>query len=338
MSYHPDFDDPRVRRRVKNALGWTCANLGYRKEPKFLTRDHINSVYGNGSNPLSKWLRQKLLTTNHRYNHATNTAKTYQLNTAGVKYCRRQLRQPRGAKSLIKTVAIEWAQQKHGSEIASGKFEYNDKNNRYWNSLQHYPTVIRDPLFASYGYIHAYDIESAAPTILLQYSRLMGLEKSTPVIDDYLNNKTLRRAQLASRLHTDVTTAKRVITALFNGATYRPTGDIATKVLPNRLAFARLVNDEWCEQLRVDIRKMWVPLDAKNAQQKSAVYRKEERRVMSAVIKYLKRERHISNRPVRYFLEHDGWRSDCPVDLYVLSLFVKNSTGYNIKFSEEVIQ
>ena len=165
----------------------------------------------------------------------------------------------------------------------------------------------------------------------------MGLEKPTPIIDDYLANKSSRREQLAQDLGVDVRTAKQIITAIFNGAPTSNNGSIARDIVSNRLVIARLKHNTWIQALKRDLKALWRSVGVRKSTEKAAIYRKEERRVMSSVIQYLKRQRQIGARPVRYFLEHDGWRSDTPVELYQLSLWVKNRTGYAIRFSEELV-
>ena len=336
MSYTPNLHRRDVRRRVKYALGWAVATLD--EGEQFLSQSYIDKIFGYHSNPLSVWLRKQLLITDNHYSMDRGEAKNYRLNRCGAKYVRRLLKQRKLKRQLIKQTVTEWAQEYHGRELVTGAFKYTQSSNRQWNSLQNISNRIRKPLFASYGYIHAYDIETAAPTIVLQYAKLMGLNKPTPTVDDYLENKTRRRNQLANALHVDVSVAKKIITALFNGAKTGERGSIAKKIVSNKLVLARLNYNPWIKLLIKDINTIWRAIGIKKSKDRWHLYFQQERCVMSAVIQYLKRQRHISNRPVRYFLEHDGWRSDTPVELYALSLWVKNKTGYDIKFSEEVAQ
>lgn len=335
----PNFNDKRVRKRVKQGLGWACAQLNTGE--RGLAQSYIDDAFGYHTNPVSKWLRATLLTVVVPHSHLENRAAIYRLNIAGVKYCRRLLKESsrkNSVQKIIRKETVDWAVNTHGSSIESGDFLYNESSNRLWNSLQNIATIVRDPLFASYGYVHSYDIEAAAPTIVVQYARLMGYSKATPNIDDYLNNKTRRRNQLAARLHVPPKISKSIIAALFMGASRGSAGSIARDITSNRLVLARLGNDSWCKSLIKEVNSVFKFLGASKSKDKMAVYLKQERAVMSAVIKYLKRQRQISNRPVRYFLEHDGWRSDTPVDLYALTLWVNNHTDYNIKFKEEILE
>jgi hypothetical protein len=108
-----------------------------------------------------------------------------------------------------------------------------------------------------------------------------------------------------------------------------------------------LKQHEFIQGIRADIRVCWqyiessLPLVTKTNSQgqerkqamtsnrKWRVYFQLERQVMSAVERYL-RESHN-----RYFLEHDGWSCESPVDIDHLCESVLKNTGFIIQLDKK---
>jgi hypothetical protein len=87
MTYQPNFNDPRVRARIRHALGFATATMS--SSPHEWSTRYIDRYFGQSQNQLSKWLRQRLLIeSSPRYNKDTGECKKYQLNDTGVRYLR----------------------------------------------------------------------------------------------------------------------------------------------------------------------------------------------------------------------------------------------------------
>ena len=336
-----NWNDPRNRRRALRTLGWSCAALRTaQKRP--VTRDKLQSVFGMSSNPTSAYLRHHLLTPANSgyFNMHSGIAKTWYLNRSGVKHIRGILRDdPRADNSAIDEEAYLYTVDAHHHEIESGEFEYVERSSRCFNNLQFLRTPVRERLFAAYGYVYNYDIRNAAPTILYQFARDHDCE-TLPGVETYLADPDTYRHRLKQDLHVDLDAAKQLIIARFAGASLGIGNSLAAVFNHNALTYSRLVNNVWFQDISEECRVLWRALKPYyspharfTARLKWQVYFAEERRIMRCIERYLTR-----TRTRRYFLEHDGWRTDLPVDLIGLSKEIKNKTGYVIDFSENVIE
>ena len=136
----------------------------------------------------------------------------------------------------------------------------------------------------------------------------------------------------------DRKTAKQLITSRFAGARFGRENSLYFQLGQDPHRLDLLKNDPWFEQLSVDIKKMWDSIKAHeqlgrmNAKTKWGIYFREELCVMRSVHKYLDRT------SVRYFHEHDGWRSNTPIDIRELKLHISKQTGYWIDFDWEVFE
>ena len=87
MKYQPNFNDPRVKSRMRHALGFSTATMS--SKPHEWSSRYIDKYFGNSRHNLSKWLRKQLLITHsERYNKDTGQCKSYSLNPMGVRYLR----------------------------------------------------------------------------------------------------------------------------------------------------------------------------------------------------------------------------------------------------------
>ena len=328
--YTPNWRDPRTQRRIKTSLDWALACLSPTKPRSWSTR-HIDRVFGNQGNPLSKMMRQCLLITHDPYyNPQTSKCKQYLLNmdgagTLGSHVGRTITQQTLQAQRTLSADTL------YGAQIAQGAFEYVEKSNRLWNDIQNLENNIRKPLFENYGYIHEYDIRSAAPTLLYQLAKSYRSSLELERISQYVEDPNLHRHKLAQRIGCDPKIAKRLITARFAGARFGPQNSIAQE-LNNRLQYQRLRHDDWFEQLSAELKILWSVIKTSEdlprltARNKWSIYFREELRVMRSV------HSSLNKQGITYFHEHDGWRSTSAVDLRGLKLHVKKQTGYWIDF------
>jgi hypothetical protein len=340
MTYTPNLNDPRVKKRIRRALGFACSSLSENKGRAW-ARVELDRHFGTQNHDLSKWLRSKLLVKDSdRYSMDQGLCKQYTLNIEGVLALQELynvvniVKFPSVAQvqEIVQNTGIAWAKEQYGTQIQSGVFEYKDKSNRLWNDIQRLPTEIRRPLFAEQGYHWEYDIRACAPTLIYQKARNEGMTRPTPTLTAFLEDRQLYRQALSERLDCTEQQAKQIITALFSGAKLGP-GNAIADVLNNDMAkLAILKNNTWIKELRKDIKKCW---DAIKSSEKSLrlrsrdkwmIYFELERSVMNVV------RTELNKLSVRYFLEHDGWRCDSHVNEYDLRLAVKKRTGYSVEF------
>lgn len=339
MKYKPNFNDPRVVKRINRSLDYAIACLSTTKPKQWGTR-HLDTWFGSQHNPLSKLIRSHLLiVSDPYYNPERGIAKKYLLNMAGAQRLGDLIgREIFPCALQMQQTQIECANRIYGEQIATGAFEYKTRSNRLWNDIQNLSNSTRKPLFANYGYIYEYDIKSAAPNILTQYARHHGLARHTPTIDEYLEDPTHCRNYLKQLLHTDVKTAKQLITSRFAGARFGPTNSIMHTLNRNWHQYNTLKSDVWFEQLTREIKLVWDSIrdhqgvTRLNSGDKWSIYFREELRVMKSVHKYLDRTN------VRYFHEHDGWRSTGSCDIHQLKLHIRKHTGYWLEFDEVVFE
>ena len=107
MTYNPNFNDPRVKKRIRKAVGFVSATMD--DTPHAWPTRYIDKHLGSQSNDLSKWLREHLLVVDsHRYNNL-GTCKEYTINRLGVRYLLAVLN------SNVRESMLEW------------KYSYNNK-------------------------------------------------------------------------------------------------------------------------------------------------------------------------------------------------------------------
>ena len=322
----PNFNDPRVNRRIKESLDWVNAYLKPNKDQWLSTRE-IQRRFGSQSRPLGKWIKDKLLIcTNTYYSTASGRCKQYRLNQDGYL-------------SLCASIGYEPQIQlsvKHEEELITGDFEYKEVANREYHPLQNLPKRIKKPLLTSKGYRHEYDIQCCAQTLLLQHARSLGFKKETPALDQYIVNRTQIRDDLSQRLELDTATIKKILTAILNGGSISIWHEnmIFAYVGYNKLMIYELRKDTYIQRYQKEVSDMWKFLrgtkslqkgERFNAKMKSEMYRELEESVRVVIKRHLKRTRNVA------FIEHDGWSSTKPVDIERLCYEVKKQTGFVIE-------
>lgn len=331
MTYSPNFNDPRVKRRCKRSLGFLASHL-HPSKPKLYARDALDRYLGKSSNPLSAYLRSKtLICVDTHYNMETGKPKRYLLNLSGFD----EIQCAIGEQSTDpKTIAARAMLDIHGDTIRSGTFKYKDKSHRRWNEIQNISSEVRTLVFQDCGYNWNYDIENAAPTLLYQHAQKCGLTKNLRVLEDLLSNKVQRRQELANRIGCDENNAKQIVAARFAGATLRWNNSLHTQTLHNNnLQFARLKDDAWFADLSEDLKVMWTSIKKDthhsrlSCRHKWGIYFSLERKIINSCEKLIRKHNH------QYFLEHDGFRTNGYIDPYKFKLHVKKQTGYSVDFS-----
>lgn len=336
MSYQPNPKNKAFIRRANLALEFVDKYV--KDTPNWLSTRWIDDTqhFGHSGNPLSQWLRSKLLIiVNDHYDMKQGRCKTYRKNHRGYKELQLLLNPAYQAKAITPL---------QEQQLISGNFPYTEAGERYYNSLQFLRSDVRKPTFAQHGYRYNYDIICAAPTVIRQYADMCGLTKATPALDTYIHNRSQIRDRLSLELEITPKTAKKLIHALVNGAPLGTNYNWSIYSLLNRDSskIKWLQQDEFIQQLRIDVSACWqaikphTPKTSKrfNSQAKSRVYRIIETEIMRVVYKRITHQ----NVSIRTFNEHDGWRCDCLVDQNDLRAHIKRTTGYIIDFDYEVVE
>jgi hypothetical protein len=336
MCYQPNFSDPRIVRTAKKAL--TFVEL-YTKsnEVNWISSKELYKNFGNTTRPLGRWLKAQLLETRDKYyNPLTGQCQKYSKRTEGVKLVKELLNDPNWQPE-IKPEILE--------QIRTGDFPYVDKSNRSFTPAQYIPRRIRDSKLNNEGYRYHYDIEAAAPRMLLQKARFINPELKLPHLEDYIQHRSQRRDTIAKNCGITPEQAKTVINAVLQGS-------IISKYRNSKLfmalnydyaAVTRLQNDLITQNLVNDIKSLWKTLKSEfpvrystdkngktksariTSKQKSGYYRELEEQAGKVIRKILKKN------SVRYLWIHDGWRSDKALDPNMIESEVRRKTGLTIK-------
>lgn len=358
MTYTPNFQDARVQRRCRQALGFACGAISATNSHAWSTR-YIDKWFGVQSNPLSAYLRQQLLVvTNHHWNKDKGECKQYVLNSPAVQ----QLKQDLGiASEATSNIVLQVVNKTYEPELASGQFVYRDKSSRLWHPLQNFRRDTKRSVLNSAGYHYHYDIECCAMTLIHQHSQRIPevvveqkwqqgpMDLYLFALRRYLQNRTEIRDQIAQEADLDSATVKRIINALLAGAplSLNPATEINKMLGGDRARIQFLKQHEYLSQLRADIKMCWdyikptLPRRSKtqttgrermipiSSRQKWGVYFDLERQVLDSVRDYLVA---TSN---KHFLEHDGWSCASELDQVALQQWICNQTGFVVEIELE---
>ena len=356
MSYTPNFNDPRVQERTVKALKF-CARYLRSDRDQWVSKTQFDKVehFGSSRNELSKWLKKKLLIEVSGYNMWAGKCKSYRLYQQA--FDELQL--------MTNTHIIEYSvvdlKSDFQTELETGEFEYNDKSSRLYHPIQNCPRATKRQLLNEQGYAHNYDIVCAMPTLIHQYAQQIpevvvdGKWKQGPMdlylfgLRDYLKNRQTIREQLARDTEVEPEVIKRLINGLFNGGqiSHNKQGKSYAELDGDHARIEFLQQNEFIKSIKEDIKTCWeyiVPTmppryskPDKNgvvkrapfsSKRKSALYRDLERKVLDSVRDYL------DQRDIKYFCEHDGWATDCELNVFELKTHIKEQTGYSIEIEK----
>jgi len=355
MSYKPNFNDPRVVKKIKTAVGFVGACFSATKPHQWSTR-YMDKHFGQQQNDLSKWLRNELvICTNERYTMGTNHCKEYIKNSTGYNNLVSLLIPSTSYPSVLQVgnLVTEWVKDEYKDELQSKDFNYTDKSSRLWHPLQRVRKEHKMVVFSESGLKYQYDIECCAPTLIHQYSQMLDdpMDLYLPALTKYIKDRKSIREQIASEADIPPEIAKEIISALVNGAqlgmNYK--SDIYRVLKGDRARIEFLKEHEYIKQLRADMKVCWsyikqtLPVITKpdkngklrtrpvSSKQKAGVYFDLERVVLNSVIDYLKSTNN------KYFLEHDGWVCTEEINTDELVKWVKVHTGYDINLDKVVL-
>lgn len=333
MSYQPNPNNKAFIRRANLALEFVDKYV--KNTPNWLSTRwiHHKDNFGAQANPLSQWLRAKLLIcVDEYYNFETGKCKRYIKNSAGYKEVTDLLNG-----NIKSSITSEQQQQ-----LDTGDFDYDTKSNRDYTWAQYIPKHKRNKLLNNNGYKYHYDIEAAAPTLLLQRAQAKNPNFLASNLEYYINNRSEMRQKIAVACHITEHQVKDIINSILQGGVISPyyLNKTFTDILMSNYASVHLLNtNKDIIALKQDIKSLWgilrdempvryYPSGRKmkvSPRDKSDVYRSLETEVGKSVRRYLKKK------SVRYLWIHDGWSCDDVVDPHEIVREVRKQTGYAIK-------
>lgn len=236
--------------------------------------------------------------------------------------------------------------------------EYIAKEDSYGRihcAEQHIPKLRKIKIYAG---AYDYDIEASSPTILSQmYTKLTG--NSTPIIDEYISQKTEIRKKLAEYIDTDIFTIKKFITSIFYGGKM-PTDNQLKSVWASQFSIVKtlgifktkqLLKHNWVKSLICEVKEVT------NALYEDVRKNNKDKKITNAagftitlprwskqtVIYhlYIGVERQILNIILDIFNKynlgilpiHDGFLSNKKLKLDVVQNIIFKETGYKVSYS-----
>lgn len=341
--YQPNFSDPRIIKAATKAL--TFVEL-YTKsnEVHWISSSELYKHFGNTTRPLGRWLKaQLLITRDNYYNPLTGQCKKYSKNSDGAKLVMGLINDP----DFTPEIKPEIMQQ-----IRSGDFPYVDKSHRSFTAAQYIPSKIRDSKLNNEGYRYHYDIEAAAPRMLMQRAQFFKPDIKLCHLEHYIHNRSQVRDAMAKNCGITKDQAKTVINAVLQGSVISKYKDSKLFMALNYdyAAVTCLQTDVITQNLVKDIKAVWKALKCEfpvryqtdkngkirsariNSQQKSGYYRELESQVGKTIRKIL------NNSDTRYLWIHDGWRCDKVFDPGMIETKVRQKTGLVIKLEYTIYE
>jgi hypothetical protein len=335
--YQPKLDGKAFAKACARAVAW-CEVYLHPERPREVHHEELVAGFGYPHHPMSRFLRERLLIkTSHHYRPSRfckpgqrPQCQAYIVNLQQVAELQELLGYKPKATDVVLPDAIL-------AEIRSGNFTYAFKGNRYHHPLQRMRREHKPAFWASHGYHHDYDIVASGPSMLYQSALHFGMHPNRlKAIGTYLADRSAFRRHVAALANIDLQAAKHLINALFNNAPLAATSycGIFVKYLnSNAAALDALKADPQVTELRHNVNRLWQKLAAKTNRSikhlKSTLYFELETSVLDVITA------HVIHHGIRHFTEHDGFRTDHPVNLPDLTQAIKTATGFDLTFDHE---
>ena len=233
--------------------------------------------------------------------------------------------------------------EEYGDEFLNG-FKYNSTPNcsRLFHGCQNINKEFKHIFFSSMGYAFDYDVQSAAPTMLYEAAISVDpeLAQKIPTIVNYIQNTKSVRNQISDECGVSYDLVKRIINARFAGAhlTVNREQSLFKLVNYNFDLMNKLKAHEFFINLAPELKLMWDKLRkskkyGERFEQEGRLKSKSKWRfyfiLETDFIQFV--QRYCDDRYIRVFLEHDGFRTDTPIDLSQLQSEYRNYSGFNLK-------
>jgi hypothetical protein len=335
--YQPQWQSAKFRRRCQLVFAFLDRYV-ISQGSVAIASTQLYRHFGNTSQPQGRWLFERLLTvTNSYYNSATGCTRRYQANTAAVTALKQQLG--------IDTLAAIPVPPDLAAQLASGQIEYRDTSSRSFSSLQYIPRERRSHLLNQNGYSYQYDIQAAAPSLLMQLAQRQQPDLELAHLSGYVANRSAIRASIAQECQITADQVKLVINSVLQGAavTCYYQSKLFQELNRSYAAIAALKTCQQFQLIKQDIRQMWRVLRDQlpprtritssgqtrrvraSARDKSQLYRELENQVGQVIRRYLKRS------GARVLWLHDGWICDQIADPGEIEQQVRRQTEYCIQ-------
>lgn len=336
MAYQPNWNKKSTLKRVEKVLNFVEL---YTKtsQRKWISSQELYKHFGNTSRQPGKYLKEKLLiVADPYYNSNTGVCIKYLRNDAGVK----EVKQLCGMLNFTPVLNAQLEEQ-----LDTGNFDYKESSNRSFNGLQYIPKQIRGSLLSNKGYKYHYDIEAAAPTLLIQKAYNLNPSLDIQHLNFYTQNRSQVRQLIAQETGLSENQIKTVINGVLLGG--RVSSWQGNKIFEQlNYSYPAVVSLKasvtFC-QIKEDISVMWKSLKNdfpiryqtdKNgrvtskrlsAKDKSNMYFELESQIGNVIRKLLRK------RKIRALWIHDGWCCDKMIDPIDVQDEVRRTTGYSIK-------
>jgi hypothetical protein len=293
MKYKPNFNDPRVAKKVNTALKFVLRYLNH-KRPSGCSQSQLNKYMGRSNDNLGNYLREKLLiTTNDWYHKDRGITKQYIRNREGTeelitiitgistRYTVLSANALNGSNHKSQTnnthnthiyhysiqqvedkFVYDGAKEDFEEQLTTGKFEYSEKPTfpRLMHPIQNMRTEYRNQLLEEYDFNYEYDIVCCAPSLILHHSYQLGTGEYMPTITDYITNRKEIRQTLANELEINPNTIKKIINAMFCGAYISNNAKYSSVYKLLKQDNAKIVymkENPWIQSLKQEIKHTW---------------------------------------------------------------------------------
>jgi hypothetical protein len=330
-TYRPNYNDPRVRRRVEAVLDW-ASSLLVDKRPRPVASSTLTKLFGNQtSNQLSTFLRANLLQPVD--SHAVGMrATTYTIRRAGYdKLCAALNLSPMDEESIAKKVYGGIADGTTTITYSEGR-----PGQRRYHPVQNLRRQLRAKVFAGW---YDYDVEACAPTLVLQYvSRVSS--KAFPTLRRLVEDKAALRSHVQTLTGRPMGDVKKVVNGLFFGAKLMASDRTSVfKALgADKTALKAVKGDVVVQDLVTEAKAMWdlaLQVDGgllggqgTEGERRMAIYQSLERSVIDCM------ETVMVKAGIKYVLMHDGFMANRRIQVEDLTKAALAGTGFKVRLSE----
>ena len=311
--------DKRVKDRLNKVLNWCI--IRYKRSEFRASTVTLRSIFGNEFNPLSGYLRARLLMKekgHHKSRSGKQNSCTWKISLPAL----HELYKVNNQVDFDYQInLIEFWQKQWDERVMPFIYEEVSEGRRY-NDLQLMPREVRPVILK--GFIE-YDLSASNLTLIVQQAKLL-FDINTPRIDKYLANKKVFRVALSSQFQITPKEAKELLQMLISLANFVPNDHSAPYTILGNKRLNEFMTHPFLKELRDEVIECWkiiLPKDWKVGELRFRAYEKMERIVMDAITSELKGQ---------FLLQHDGflWLEKEPLDCCKLQETVKNNTGWDI--------